>query len=59
MKMKRQRNIKIKTKTKTKRKNIKYKRLHNKRITKKAGSRKRVNNIKKIMILFRKHIQSI
>ena len=50
MKMKRQKN------TKTKRRNIKYKRRHNKRITKKASShkiakyRKRSSNIKKIMI---------
>jgi tRNA A-37 threonylcarbamoyl transferase component Bud32 len=46
IKMKRQKN----TKTKTKRKNIKYKRRHNMRITKKSGSRKRTSNIKKIMI---------
>ena len=50
MKMKRQQ------KTKTKRRNIKYKRQHNKRFTKKARThkkanyRKRTSNIKKIMI---------
>ena len=55
MKMKRQQ--KTKTKTKTKRKNIKYKRQHNKRFTKKARThkkanyRKRSSNIKKIMKL--------
>ena len=43
MKMKRQKN------TKTKRKNIKYKRRYNKRITKRAGSRKKLSNVKKIL----------
>ena len=52
MKMKRQKNTKTKTKTKTKRKNIKYKRRHNMRITKKSGSRKRTSNIKNIMIKY-------
>jgi len=41
--MKRQKN------TKTKRKNIKYKRRHNKRITKRAGSRKKLSNVKNIL----------
>ena len=62
MKMKRQKNTKPKPKTKTKtktkpktkpktkRKNTKYKYRHNRRITKKTGSRKRSSNMKKIMI---------
>jgi serine/threonine protein kinase len=54
IKMKRQKNTKTKKITKTK--NIKYKRRHNKRITKRASSHRRANyrknssNIKKIMI---------
>ena len=43
-KMKRQKN------KKTKRRNIKYKWRHNKRVTKKASSRKKSSSIKKIMI---------
>ena len=40
---------KRKTKIKTKRTNIKYKRRHNTRITKKASSHKRANHVKKIL----------